>query len=195
MLKIMYVLIGIAIILGGLSLWFTVRTPSPAALPPVVEEPGTMCTMDAMQCPDGSYVGRTGPHCEFVCPESPTSTPTTTVEAPSEVTVTAPLPNALLATTTTVTGTAPGSWYFEGSFGVALYDGNGTQIAITPTQALSDWMTTSTVPFTATLNFTNPYQIGDPETMKVGILELHNDNPSGLPQNDKKLQIPVRFAL
>ena len=26
------------------------------------------CTMDAMQCPDGSYVGRTGPKCEFVCP-------------------------------------------------------------------------------------------------------------------------------
>lgn len=26
------------------------------------------CTADAMQCPDGSYVGRTGPNCEFVCP-------------------------------------------------------------------------------------------------------------------------------
>lgn len=28
------------------------------------------CTMDAMQCPDGSYVGRTGPKCEFVCPKT-----------------------------------------------------------------------------------------------------------------------------
>ncbi|RJQ33303.1 hypothetical protein C4568_04800 [Candidatus Parcubacteria bacterium] len=27
-----------------------------------------MCTMDAMQCPDGSWVGRSGPNCEFVCP-------------------------------------------------------------------------------------------------------------------------------
>ncbi|OGH91433.1 MAG: hypothetical protein A2534_01690 [Candidatus Magasanikbacteria bacterium RIFOXYD2_FULL_39_9] len=27
------------------------------------------CTMDAKQCPDGTYVGRTGPNCEFVCPE------------------------------------------------------------------------------------------------------------------------------
>lgn len=26
------------------------------------------CTADAMQCPDGSYVGRSGPNCEFVCP-------------------------------------------------------------------------------------------------------------------------------
>jgi len=27
------------------------------------------CTMDAKQCPDGSYVGRTPPKCEFVCPK------------------------------------------------------------------------------------------------------------------------------
>lgn len=27
----------------------------------------TMCTMDAMQCPDGTWVGRSGPNCEFVC--------------------------------------------------------------------------------------------------------------------------------
>jgi hypothetical protein len=34
------------------------------------------CTADAMQCPDGSYVGRTGPNCQFVCPTSvATSTP------------------------------------------------------------------------------------------------------------------------
>ena len=32
------------------------------------------CTMDAMMCPDGSYVGRTGPNCEFVCPNQNTST-------------------------------------------------------------------------------------------------------------------------
>lgn len=28
-----------------------------------------VCTKDAKQCPDGSAVGRTGPNCEFVCPE------------------------------------------------------------------------------------------------------------------------------
>lgn len=27
-----------------------------------------VCTMDAMQCPDGSWVGRSGPNCQFVCP-------------------------------------------------------------------------------------------------------------------------------
>jgi hypothetical protein len=30
--------------------------------------PAAICTMDAKQCPDGSFVGRSGPNCEFVCP-------------------------------------------------------------------------------------------------------------------------------
>ncbi|MFA6257732.1 MAG: hypothetical protein WC671_01825 [Candidatus Paceibacterota bacterium] len=34
---------------------------------PKTKEP-VACTADAKQCPDGSYVGRTGPNCEFVCP-------------------------------------------------------------------------------------------------------------------------------
>ncbi len=34
-----------------------------------VSEPITACTMDVMQCPDGSFVGRTAPFCEFApCP-------------------------------------------------------------------------------------------------------------------------------
>lgn len=33
------------------------------------------CTMEAKMCPDGSYVGRTGPNCEFsACPNSGTQT-------------------------------------------------------------------------------------------------------------------------
>ncbi len=32
-------------------------------------ETGVYCTQEARQCPDGSFVGRTGPHCEFApCP-------------------------------------------------------------------------------------------------------------------------------
>lgn len=39
------------------------------------------CTMEAKQCPDGSYVGRTGPSCEFApCPGTPVS------EAPADET-------------------------------------------------------------------------------------------------------------
>ncbi len=38
---------------------------------------GTACTQEAKQCPDGSYVGRTGPHCEFAaCPTTSVDTST-----------------------------------------------------------------------------------------------------------------------
>jgi hypothetical protein len=32
----------------------------------VTEEP-VYCTMDAFECPDGTWIGRTGPNCEFDC--------------------------------------------------------------------------------------------------------------------------------
>ena len=39
----------------------------PQNLPPV--DDGVPCNMDAKECADGSYVGRTGPSCEFEkCP-------------------------------------------------------------------------------------------------------------------------------
>lgn len=45
--------------------------PAPRPAPIPVPSP-VACTADAKQCPDGSYVGRTGPNCEFVCPPAPT---------------------------------------------------------------------------------------------------------------------------
>jgi hypothetical protein len=45
---------------------------SPIINSPVVNVPpgGIACTQEAKLCPDGSYVGRTGPNCEFTaCPE------------------------------------------------------------------------------------------------------------------------------
>lgn len=42
---------------------FLSRTPSPSSSQ-------TACSQEAKQCPDGSYVGRTGPNCEFsACPQ------------------------------------------------------------------------------------------------------------------------------
>ncbi len=43
---------------------------------------GVSCTMEAKLCPDGSYVGRTGPNCEFSpCPTA-SSTPVTPPSPP-----------------------------------------------------------------------------------------------------------------
>ena len=41
-------------------------------LPPATTTPDepVFCTADAKMCPDGSFVGRTGPNCEFApCPQ------------------------------------------------------------------------------------------------------------------------------
>lgn len=45
------------------------------------DDVGVVCTMEAKLCPDGSYVGRTGPHCEFAACPGATSTPSTTINA------------------------------------------------------------------------------------------------------------------
>lgn len=43
---------------------------SSSTKPAETSEEQVMCTQDAMQCPDGSWVGRTGPTCAFVCPSA-----------------------------------------------------------------------------------------------------------------------------
>ena len=70
------------------------------------------------------------------------------------ITVTSPLPNSTLSSTTiTITGKARGNWYFEASAPVELKDASGAVIAQSHIEATSDWMTTDFVPFTTTLSF------------------------------------------
>ena len=48
----------------------TITPPVPQDIPQI--NPGVICTADAKQCPDGTYVGRTGPECKFAaCPGKP----------------------------------------------------------------------------------------------------------------------------
>jgi len=100
--------------------------------------------------------------------------------------VSAPLPNQTVSSPLVVTGQARGSWYFEASFPVKLYDANGNLVAQAAAQAQGDWMTQDYVPFTVTLTFTHP-------ATTMGTLVLEKDNPSGLPQNANQLEIPVKF--
>lgn len=70
---IVAVLVVLFLILGGWYWWSMNGGPAMPGVTPaatVPAEEGVFCTMDAMQCPDGSWVGRTGPNCEFVCPTS-----------------------------------------------------------------------------------------------------------------------------
>ena len=85
-----------------------------------------------------------------------------------------------------VRGEARGTWYFEASFPVRVFDANGQQIAVAPAQAKGDWMTTDFVPFEVTLAFTS--------TTATGTLVLEKDNPSGESQFDAKVVVPVKFV-
>ncbi len=101
--------------------------------------------------------------------------------------VTAPVINSILTSPLTITGRARGPWYFEASFPIELKVSNGTVIAKTVAQAQGNWMTANWVSFTATLSY--PPQ----PTGSTGSLVLKKDNPSGEPQNDMSLVIPVQF--
>lgn len=122
-----------------------------------------------------------------------TTTPSTSTTTPSAtgkenlIRVTSVSSNQIVTSPLTVEGTARGYWYFEASFPVELLDGNGKRLAQGPATARTDWMTTEFVPFSITLTFAQP-------TTATGTLILHKDNPSGLPENDDELRIPVRFS-
>ena len=103
------------------------------------------------------------------------------------ITVDTPLKSSTVSSPLTITGQARGNWYFEASFPIELKDANGATIAQHYAQAQGDWMTTNFVPFTSTLTF--PAQPAG----STGTLILHKDNPSGEPQFDNSVSIPVTF--
>lgn len=97
-----------------------------------------------------------------------------------------PRPGATISSPLVVAGIARGSWYFEADFPVRLFDNRGNELAAVPAQAQGEWMTTEFVPFLATLEF-------DPRGATSGRLVFEKDNPSGLPENDMSLEMPVLF--
>ena len=105
--------------------------------------------------------------------------------------VTSPLPNTKVSSPLNITGEARGGWYFEASFPVFLTDWDGKIIAQGVAMAQGNWMTSEFVPFKATLTFKESDISG--QYSQKGSLILKRDNPSGLPQNDSSLEIPLIF--
>ncbi len=102
------------------------------------------------------------------------------------VRVTTPLPGSVVMSPLMVTGEARGTWYFEASFPVTVRDANDQVLGTGAAQAQGEWMTTEFVPFQTTASFNIP-------STATGFLVLHKDNPSGLPENDAEVRIPIRF--
>jgi len=118
-----------------------------------------------------------------VIPETPA---TSTSEKPlhTRVEVDSPKPNEKVGKTFSVSGKAPGPWFFEATFPIQVRDKDDAVIGRSHANAQGDWMTEGQVKFTATVNINGDYS--GPAT-----LVLLRDNPSGLPENDDALEIPI----
>lgn len=111
------------------------------------------------------------------------------IEKQDLIRVSSPRPNETIQSPLKITGEARGYWFFEASFPIELIDSNGDPIPLTPSHVMSasEWMTEEFVPFEGTFEFSKP-------TSKDGVLILKKDNPSGLPENEDTLRIPVKFG-
>jgi len=67
-----------------------------------------------------------------------------------------------------------------------IIDANGKELANGIARTEDNWMTENFVDFSATLTFVKP-------TTTKGTLLLKKDNPSGLAENEKTLEVPIIF--
>ncbi|HEY0221182.1 MAG TPA: Gmad2 immunoglobulin-like domain-containing protein [Candidatus Paceibacterota bacterium] len=95
-----------------------------------------------------------------------------------------PYPGAVTGKEFSIVGEARGTWYFEASFPLKVLDKDGKILFQGPVQAEGEWMTQNFVPFKVDIKVPQSY-IG-----KATIV-LSNDNPSGLPENDKSISFPI----
>lgn len=103
-----------------------------------------------------------------------------------KIVVDTPKPGDLVGNPVVVSGRARGYWYFEASFPVEIVDANGKRLAMVPMQAIGEWMTEEFVPFSSPVAFATT-------SAATGTIILHKDNPSGDPERDESVSIPIRF--
>ncbi len=119
-----------------------------------------------------------------IAPTNPTSTNNLGVAAPAMIF--SPLAESTINSPVSISGQARGWWFFEASFPIKIVDANDQLLGIVPAQAQADWMTADFVPFEAIVEFSQP-------STSSGFIVLVKDNPSGLPENDDEIRLPIKF--
>lgn len=144
---------------------------------------------DAWLCQNGAWVKHGNPIAPM--PTSGCGPIILDVDKPADkadlIVVDVPQANQIIKSPLTVSGEARGTWFFEASFPIKLLDKNGQVIATAIAQADGDWMTEEFVPFDAQIEFDQP--VGE-----LGVIVFQKDNPSGLPENDDELRLPIVFG-
>ncbi len=155
-------IIGLILLLGGCA-----KTPLVIDSFDACAKAGHVLTEDPVQCitPDGRiFNGKTGE------------------EMPIRITL--PMPHAVVQLPVHIAGEARGWWYFEATFPVTIEDLSGNTLFSWYAQADSEWMTEDFVPFSETF-------IVDIKERTEAVLILQRSNPSGLPENDAEVRIPL----
>ncbi|MCF7844064.1 Gmad2 immunoglobulin-like domain-containing protein [Candidatus Gracilibacteria bacterium] len=181
MRKLTYIIVPV-IILVGFGVWLNIikiETPSP--LPVVV-----ISNFDECEKADNPIMESYPRRCRFG-DVTFTENIGDELDKMNLIRVNNPRPNQVISSPLIIEGEARGFWFFEASFPVVLTDWDGLIIAQGIATANGDWMTENFVPFTAKLEFKNPTYKNN------GALILRKDNPSGLPEHDDALEIPIIF--
>ena len=158
----------LACVLGiGVGSYLCQRTGNPFATD---HEPTNVETGDGVLVPSDDGVSYT--------PES----------ARNLVSVTLPRPGERVTFPILVRGEARGTWFFEATAPMDLVNQSGRIVGGGFVTAEGEWMTEDFVPFSGLLRLTDEENLSD-----RGYLILRKDNPSGLPQYDASIEIPVKF--
>lgn len=83
-----------------------------------------------------------------------------------------------------IKGSVKGGYFFEANILVNILDSNKNILKSGNGNATANWMTIEPVSFKAKLDFTSLPK-------GPAYIEIHNDNASGLPENDKSILIPI----
>ncbi len=94
------------------------------------------------------------------------------------------LPNSAVSGVVKYNGSIKGGYFFEGNILVNVLDGAKNPLKEGNATAKTDWMTVEPVEFEGSIDFSNLPK-------SPAYIEIHNDNASGLPENDKSVLIPV----
>ena len=93
-------------------------------------------------------------------------------QIPGEMVIETPQAGAEVTSPIQLSGTVPGTWYFEGSFPLRLVDAGGEVLAEGLAESQGNWMTEAPVDFQAEISFSV-------EAETKATLILKEDDPSG----------------
>lgn len=105
--------------------------------------------------------------------------------AAAEAIIESPASGATIQSPVVVSGKAKGFWFFEASLPVSIEDDKGAVLVTVPAQAEGEWMTVEYVDFSVSIPFST--------TAKSGFIVVSKDNPSGDPERDASVRVPVTF--